>query len=72
MVGQYQSRSGVFGPDMVRRSRLGSVCSGASGYGKSCFGGAAQGGLGGVRHRLFWLGGLAMARHGNAGHGSAR
>ena len=60
MVGQYQSRSGVFGSGMavkVRlyksgrmvagkswRSRLGSVCSGASGYGKSCFGGAAQGG----------------------------
>ena len=56
MVGQYQSKPGVFGPDMVRRSRLGSVCSGASGYGKPWFGGAAQGGHVMVRFVVSGLG----------------
>ena len=53
---------GLIGVRKSRRSRLGSVCSGASGYGKPWFGGAAQGGLGGVRHRSSWLGGHVMVR----------
>ena len=51
----------MFRSGSARRGGLGKVWSGASGYGKSCFIGAAQGGLGGVRHRLFWLGGLGKA-----------
>lgn len=66
MVGQYQSRPGVFGSDMVRRSRLGSVCSGASGYGKSCFGGAAQGGSVWARSGREWHGEAVQFRRGMA------
>ena len=67
LIGVRKSRRSGYGPSgsgrfrcgklrKVRRSRLGSVCSGASGYGKSCFGGAAQGGSGRVRLVKFCLG----------------
>ena len=70
MVGQYQSSSGVFGSDMVRRLWLGTAlqvsarCGSARQSGHGLLGLMSSGGV--------WQGGLGVMRHGKAGHGWAR